>query len=232
MMKRVLIVHPQGRMMRHIETAFSMAGFDVFNVQNRDDALVDVYRFVPDLVIMANDFPDGPKLFERIVGIPRIPVFVICLQGIERAGPAILDLGADHYADETVNPIGLVARANALLRRFDAARRDDLSLYPETNEVSIDGKTTHLTPTEFRLFACLSLNEARFLEYSQLIADVWGSTPVSMETLRSHIRHLKSKLNLGARGDYRLAESRGKGFCFYRSGAAHAGTDSLNLSAA
>ncbi len=69
-------------------------------------------------------------------------------------------------------------------------------MLPETYSVQINDKVQKLTPIEFDIFNLLFQNHGNMVPASKLLKDVWGYEPDdSVETIRVHIRHLRSKIN-------------------------------------
>src|SRR5207249_3785383 len=100
----------------------------------------------------------------------------------------------------------LVARIRALLRRAKvtpveasepSVQVDGLKLDPETYEVTWRSSCIRLTPTEFRILYLLVTNAGHVVPTSRLYTYVWGSEGADANALRSHISHLRRKLEIG-----------------------------------
>ena len=99
-----------------------------------------------------------------------------------------------------------MVRVRALLKRSQQipkslAVRDlltykEVTLLPETYSVQINDKVQKLTPIEFDIFNLLFQNHGNMVSAQKLLKDVWGYEPDdSVETIRVHIRHLRSKID-------------------------------------
>ena len=72
----------------------------------------------------------------------------------------------------------------------------DITLLPEVYSVKIKEKTAKLTPIEFDIFNLLFQNHGNMVSSAQLLKDIWGYSPDDdIETIRVHIRHLRTKLD-------------------------------------
>ena len=69
-----------------------------------------------------------------------------------------------------------------------------LSLDPETYEVTWQDRYCRLTPTEFRILYLLATNAGRVVSANRLYTYVWGSEGADANALRSHMSHLRRKL--------------------------------------
>ncbi|MCA9788194.1 MAG: response regulator transcription factor, partial [Cyanobacteria bacterium HKST-UBA05] len=112
--------------------------------------------------------------------------------------------GADDYLVKPFEIPELMVRVRALLRRYTAETATelpeilsvgDITLIPENLEVKIDDQISKLTPTEFEILNCLVQSHGQAISLGQLLKDVWGYNPDDdVETIRVHVRHLRSKL--------------------------------------
>src|SRR4029077_647502 len=117
----------------------------------------------------------------------------------------------------------LIARIRALLRRAQGAARetsepraeiDGLSLDPETYEVTWRDELVRLTPTEFRILYLLATNSGRVVSSNRLYTYVWGSDGGDANALRSHISHLRHKLEIGGAAPGDIASVPAVGYVF------------------
>lgn len=211
-MKGILFVHPPEQRRERIISTLNSAGFKVVTVKEREMGIKKLYETRPDLIIIAYELPqNAQRLCSRIRESCHVPIIVLG-NGEEIAKAMMLELGADFHMNEPVSLRELVARVHSLLRRYNKPKANP-SLDPETNRVEMGGRTTELTPTEFRLFSCLAFNEGKFISYPQIISGVWGNL-VSLDSLHFHVRCLKQKLGIDSVGPYRLLNYRGEGYCF------------------
>lgn len=160
---------------------------------------------VPALVILDLNLPDGQggSLFERYPRLRTIATLVISARDEEAHKIALLDAGADDYL---VKPFGvgeLLARIRVALRRRQpdaagvAARYDvaGLVIDLENRRVLRDDEPLKLTPTEFKILACLARRPGRVVTHRQLLVDVWGAEFAEhTHYLRVYVGSLRAKL--------------------------------------
>jgi two-component system response regulator RpaA len=71
----------------------------------------------------------------------------------------------------------------------------DITLIPENFSVQIKDEVAKLTPIEFEILNLLVQNHGATVSSGKLLKDIWGYSPDDdVETIRVHIRHLRSKL--------------------------------------
>jgi DNA-binding response OmpR family regulator len=208
--KKVLVI---GEIGEDILSALSKVGFDVITAQDSEEGLRQLCQIHPNAVIMADSLPkvDGKELQARIRELCDLPIIVLGREKEELARAMKMESGADIYLNEGVRHPELIARLHSLLRRY-RRRKGNPSLDAEGNAVKLQGLSAVHTPTEFRLFSCLGLNEGKIMPYSRLISEVWGQ--ISLENLHPYVRRLKQKLGIGLVDPYRLLNYSGEGYCF------------------
>ena len=116
------------------------------------------------------------------------------------------DIGVDDYLVKPFEMEELQVRVRALLKRShqipaSASTRElltleNVTLLPELYSVKIGEKQAKLTPIEFEIFNLLFQNHGNMVSSAQLLKDIWGYSPDDdIETIRVHIRHLRSKID-------------------------------------
>src|SRR5438309_2672709 len=131
------------------------------------------------------------------------PVLVLTARSQAQDILRCFNLGTDDCLPKPFEFRELTARLRAILRRVrgkdqtDSEPRveiDGLSLDPEAYEVTWRDSWIRLTPTEFRILYLLATNAGRVVPASRLFTYVWGSEGGDANALRSHISHLRRKL--------------------------------------
>lgn len=161
----------------------------------------------PDIVVIDAALPgiDGYEVLRRIRQEDESCAAV--LVGDRRSGHDVqraFELGTDDFLAKPFEFRELIARMRAVLRRTRASadiaseprvQIEGLSLEPDSYEVNWHGHWVRLTPTEFRILYLLATNVGHVVPASRIYMYVWGGDGGDANALRSHISHLRRKLN-------------------------------------
>ncbi|MEQ2957275.1 response regulator transcription factor [Slackia piriformis] len=149
------------------------------------------------------------------------PVLMLTARGSVSDKIAGLDHGADDYMTKPFSPAELMAHLRALMRRqgsviFETVDAGDVSLKLDSHELVRNGKTIHLSKTEFALAKMLMSNKERILPKEMIIEKIWGiesnaadnNVEAYVSFLRKKLRYLESNAQIETirKVGYKLAE--------------------------
>jgi two-component system KDP operon response regulator KdpE len=168
---------------------------------------------LPDLVIVDSSLPDIDhlSLVSRIREFSPVPLLVLSEAETDADRARDLEVGADDYVLKPLNPIELLARIGALMRRAQglgfkaehiASISNEVSINFTTREVFLSGKRVDLTPTEYELLSELARNMGRVVTHQVILERVWGiESNCDHNSIKKYIYRLRSKLepNVGKR---------------------------------
>jgi DNA-binding response OmpR family regulator len=194
----------------------------------------------PDLVIMDLGLPslDGFEVLRRIREEDQTPVLVITGRKDAHDILRCFNLGTDDFVPKPFEYRELIARARAILRRAQVAQAeaaepslqlDGLTLDPVTYEVTWRNESVRLTPTEFRILYLLVTNAGHVVPASRLYTYVWGSEGADANALRSHISHLRRKLEIDGASPGTISSIPAVGYVFRRTPQPQVATPALNM---
>ena len=215
----VLLVEDEPQIRRFTGLALKAEGWQVFEVDTMRRGLIEAGTRTPDMVVLDLGLPDGDGI-EFIKDVRKwsaVPIIVLSARAAEADKIRALDAGADDYMTKPFGVNELLARIRSALRRLRAGAAavdgticfGDVRIDMQARIVSRAGVRVHLTPTEYRLLAALSVNAGRVVTNRQLLAEVWGPANAdNSHYLRIYIGHLRQKLEVDpARPRYLITET-------------------------
>lgn len=191
-----------------------------------------------DLVVLDVSMPppDGFAVLAHIRETSRVPILMLTAKARTADKIRAFDLGADDYLTKPYDPLELLARLRALVRRAQLApespgippaspsettvappplRVDGLTLDPLTRTAQVRGQVVALTATETRLLEELARHAGRTLPHTYLLTRVWGVEYADdVTTLRVCVGRLRAKLGDGGESDRYIHTDRNLGYHF------------------
>ena len=164
---------------------------------------------------------------EAAIGAVRrlsdVPIIVMMEGNNEMEVIRAIELGADDFIGLPCNPMILMARAAALLRRVGRGNREEpraplhrgpLGIDPTKYEAMLRGQPLSLTPTEFRLLLLLARNQQLTLPQVVIQRELWSGSAAARDILKKYIQRLRCKLGDDARDPEWITTVRGVGYRF------------------
>jgi DNA-binding response OmpR family regulator len=182
----------------------------------------------PDLVIMDLGLPgiDGFEVMRQIREEgQQTPILVITGRKDVHDTLQCFTLGSDDFVLKPFDYRELIARVRAILRRAQIVQEEGpeppvelegLTLDPASYEATWRKECIRLTPTEFRILYLLATNAGHVVPASRLYTYVWGSDGADANALRSHISHLRRKLETGGASPGTISSIPAVGYVFRR----------------
>ncbi|WP_353122992.1 response regulator transcription factor [Dysgonomonas capnocytophagoides] len=203
----LLLIEDNRRISDFMVKGLEESGFSVVLSENGEDARGLISQREWDLILLDIMLPDidGIELLQytRYKKI-NTPILVVSALGEIEDKVKALDYGADDYLPKPFHFKELVARINALARRFkfnnevqeNALVCDDLKLYTDRHIVERDGKEIKLTLQEFKLLQLLMENKNKVLSRSQILDTVWGiNYDSNTNVVDVYISYLRNKVD-------------------------------------
>lgn len=222
----ILVVDDEARMRRFIRMNLELEGYQVVEAENGIQALDQIRKYAPDLVIMDVMMPemDGFETLGMLREISTVPVILLTVRSEEEDITRGLNLGADDYITKPFSPRELNSRVAAVLRRASwpsAPPRtvlkidDHLSVDFNRHQVIVDGERIDLRPTEYRLLYVLLQNAGWVVPHETLLAKVWGyEYRDETHYLRLYINYLRKKIEADPANPKYILTERGVGYRF------------------
>lgn len=210
-MAKILVIDDDEAVNQLVTINLELAGYTVISAKDGITGFATAKQEQPDLIILDVMMPDvdGYTVAKRIrenADIKETPIIMLTALGMLDDKVKGFDIGVDDYLVKPFEIEELKVRVRALLKRTDkipesAAVREilqagDITLLPETYSVKIKDKVAKVTPIEFDIINLLMQNYGNMVSGAKILTDIWGYNPDDdVETIRVHIRHIRTKLD-------------------------------------
>ncbi|MEG3846426.1 response regulator transcription factor [Microcoleus sp. herbarium19] len=228
-MPRILVIDDDAAIAELVAVNLEMAGYEVTQAEDGIKGQALAIQMLPDLIMLDLMLPrvDGFTVCQRLRRDDRtadIPVLMLTALSQTQDKVEGFNSGADDYLTKPFELEEMLARVRALLRRTDripqAAKHSEilnygpLTLVPERFEAVWYVRTVKLTHLEFELLHCLLQRHGQTVSPSEILKEVWGYDPDDdIETIRVHIRHLRTKMEPDPRHPRYIKTVYGAGYC-------------------
>jgi len=223
-MTRILVVEDEPAIAQALEDDLTLEGYQVVVLRDGRAAVTKARDEAFDVILLDIMLPgkDGFEVCRELRrGGLRTPILMLTARTQESDKVLGLETGADDYVTKPFGVRELRARIAALLRRSQAGaalpsvRIGEAEVDFSRGEIRRGGRTTPLTPIEYRLLQAFIRARGRILTREQLISEAWGpNTFVSDRVVDNHIGSLRKKLEPDATDPQYLRNVRGLGYRF------------------
>lgn len=211
---KVLVVEDEEGIRATLKIFLKNQGYEVVEAENGKAAIERLDETI-HLAIVDIMMPvmDGITFVSKLRESYDMPVIFLTAKSEDIDKITGLNLGADDYVTKPFEPMELMARVKAQLRRYEQIislktkeDRDDsrlivgdleLDLY--AHEVYVNGKTTRLTKKEFDILKLLMESPGRIYSAEDIYENVWQEAAVNTETVVVHVRKLREKIEVNPR---------------------------------
>jgi len=209
-MKKILIVDDDVAINELIKVNLELAGYTVVQAFDGVEGFALAKQETPALVILDVMMPDvdGYTVAQRIrqnQDLKHTPILMLTALSQLNDKVKGFDIGVDDYLVKPFEMEELRVRVRALLKRSNQLPESlavkellnykEITLLPEIYSVKINNDVAKLTPIEFEIFYLLFQNHGSMVSSAKLLKEIWGYEPDDdVETIRVHVRHLRSKI--------------------------------------
>ena len=224
MSQKIYIVEDEPDIRETLKYNFSNEGFEVFTAPDGEEALSNIKKVLPDVLILDLMLPglsglDVCKSIRADDDIRDMSIIMLTAKGEEIDRVIGFELGADDYVTKPFSVRELILRVKVLLKKQGESLVENklvtfgpIRIDLDAHELKINDKEIVLTALEFKLLQHLVKRKGRVQTREQLLGDVWGySAEVTTRTVDTHIKRLREKL--GNTSDY-IQTIRGVGYRF------------------
>lgn len=210
----ILVVDDDREIVKAISINLENEGYRVYKAYDGLQALDVLKNHSVQLILLDIMMPgmDGLSATLKIREEKNIPIIILSAKSEDSDKILGLSMGADDYVTKPFNPLELMARVKAQLRRYmtlgdvngsgkkELLRTGDLCYDPETKTLTLMGEPVRLTATETRIMELLMRHPGRVFSAEEIYERVWGEPAFRVEnTVMVHIRRIREKIEINPR---------------------------------
>ena len=192
-----------------IVNALTPEGYNLFEAYTGQEALDVVRKNDIHLILLDVMMPvmDGLAATAKIREISNAPIILLTAKSETEDKVLGLNVGADDYITKPFEPVEVLARVRAMLRRYSRLGSQPaaagiitiggVTLDDRTKSVTVEGTEVPLTPTEYAILHLLMANPGKVFSTKLLYESVWQEAALGSEgAVAVHIRHLREKIEI------------------------------------
>ncbi|MBR3307030.1 MAG: response regulator transcription factor [Lachnospiraceae bacterium] len=206
---KILVVDDESRMRKLVRDFLTKSGYSVLEAEDGSAALETFFSDKDiKLVILDVMMPklDGWEVCKELRKNSDVPIIMLTARSDERDELLGFQLGVDEYISKPFSPMILVARVEAVLRRYGAVSDESImeaggiKVDKAAHTVTADGVPVELSFKEFELLCFFMENQGIALSREKILNSVWNYDYFGdARTIDTHVKKLRSKL--GAKGE-------------------------------
>ncbi len=225
---KILIVEDEAPIRTLISFACAGAGFDVQSCDSVMAAQELMDSQLPDLILLDYMLPEtsGVEWLEQLRSneqTQHLPVIMLTARGSESDRVKGLNAGADDYIVKPFMPRELIARIQAVMRRYHIhsehapmtqntlIKCGPLTMDEASYKAEVNGEPISLSAKEFKLLSVFAKNPERVYSREMLLNLVWDNAYVDERTVDVHMLRLRKQLQ-GTAAENLLQTVRGLGY--------------------
>ncbi len=222
----ILLIEDDARLAELTAAYLEQNGLRIATEARGDRAMERFTRERPRLVLLDLLLPgkDGLSICRELRRVHDVPILILTAKDTDIDHVIGLEAGADDYVMKPVDPMVLLARVRALLRRAErgggsaSERKPDLTLgslrISETSrEVWLQGTPVPLTTQEFELLSLLAHRAGELVSRDEVFRTMRGIDYDGLDrSIDGRVSKLRRKLGDDAAAPTRIKTVWGKGY--------------------
>ena len=227
----ILICDDDADILNALEIYLRQEGYGIVRANNGHEAIETTKAGGIHLILLDVMMPrvDGLQAAVKIREFSNVPIVFLSAKSEDTDRILGLNMGGDDYITKPFNPVELLARVKAALRRY--ARLGGLGgikdtpaetgvyqtggLIMDDNKklVQAEGEVVNLTALEYSILHLLMSNMDRVFTSSQIYEAVWNEPAFHVsKTVSVHIRHIREKIEINPKEPRYLKVIYGLGY--------------------
>lgn len=206
-MDRVLVVDDDKSIVQMVSEFMKLYGIEAITAYSGETAVNKLDDSI-SLILLDINMKElsGIELCKIFRERTNVPIIFLTANSSQYDKVLGLGIGADDYITKPFDPIELVARVKAHIRRYsqyghgnqneggETIEFGNIKILRDSHRVLKDGTELSLTSTEYNLLLYFVENQGKVLSRKQLLNNVWKSDMYDENTVTTYIKRLREKI--------------------------------------
>ncbi len=201
-MNKILIIEDDIKLKKYMKEYLIGYDFQVESIEDFNKIKDKILESKADLILLDINLPmfDGFYFLNFIRKNLKTPVIIVSARSEEGEQIRGMDMGADDYITKPFSMGVVLAKINAVLRRYTASEDKFISvknmiLYYENMKLKVDDEFIEVSKNEFKLLKLFMNNYNKIITRQELLEELWDDEIfVDDNTLTVNVTRLKKKL--------------------------------------
>ena len=224
---KILMVDDDQHILDLLITVFEKEGFqNILTATNGAETLFITTQNNPHIILLDVMLPDtdGFTLCNKIRSETDVPILFLTAKTTDLDKLQGFSFGGDDYITKPFNPLEVVARVKAQLKRstkipsqYSRKKIYDFGFFninPNTGKLIVNGERIECPTQEMKLLLYFCEHPNQILSKHQIYKDVWGELYGGDSTVMVHIRRLREKIEEDPSRPRWIKTVRGLGYIF------------------
>lgn len=209
---KILIVEDDKNISFTLTIFLENSGFEIVTAQNGKEAISilesnqEINMIITDINMPVMDGISFCKYLRMKPEYNFMPVLILTARTDTDTKYMSFNAGTDDFITKPFDPIELLLRVNALIRRSlkaqnisskpDKSKKEFYDRFASNTDIEINGKKVNFTSKEFDFFYYLYINNGRYVTSEELLDNVMGypKKTGNPQIIRTHIKNIREKI--------------------------------------
>lgn len=205
---RILVVDDEDTIREGLKMYLELEGYEVETTESAESALnlnlIDFDLILLDIMMGEMSGTDLALKLKNESSTALIPIIFLTAKDLDLDMVNGLKIGADDYIVKPFSIKNVLARIEAVLRRYNVTRREDMKKENVTKTIEcdrvalickVDGKIVKLPKKEFEILALFLENKGRIFTREELLKKIWPDNVIIADrSIDVHITKIRNKI--------------------------------------
>lgn len=198
---KILIIEDEIELREELKVLLDENGYEGIILESFENIKQDTLSINPDLILLDIKIPyiNGQQLLKEIRKESDVPIIMVTSKNTEMDEVLSMSYGADDYITKPYNPVLLLLRIEAILKRVNKSNNNLSYNHVKVNllksTLEYEDKELLLSKNEMSIFYFMLMNKGKIVSRDAIMNYLWGNDRfIDDNTLTVNINRLRKKL--------------------------------------